>query len=188
MKYKILIPISIVIISLYVFSIPKKVVENVNPNIEKTDSVSVFLKGYKYENVDGTQFKFDQVKGKVLLLDFWATWCAPCLKAHPDVVALESRINNPNLQVITISIDKDQSKWKEFFAKNKWTSINIKIDPNDSDNPLNKMVTEKILHNGKTMIKTSVPRYYIIDKELLIEEIKDIKSEKTRLLIKEKLK
>lgn len=186
MKYKILIPISIVLLALFAFSLPKQVAENVN--IEKSDSVSVFLKGYKYENVDGTQFTFDQVKGKVLLLDFWATWCAPCIKAHPDVVALENWINDSNLQVITISIDKDQSKWKEFFAKNKWTSINIKIDPNDSDNPLNKMVTEKILHNGKTMLKTSVPRYYIIDKELLVEKVENIKSEKTRLLIKEKLK
>ncbi len=185
MNYKILISVSILMF--FLFSYSEKGINNVKTNTKNTDSLSVFLKGYKYEKADGTMFSFNQVKGKVLLLDFWATWCGPCIKEHPDVVALEKNINNSNFQIITISIDKNKSKWQDFISKNKWASINIKMDPNDSDNPLNKMVSEKVIHNGKAMFKTSVPRYYLIDKKLFVKEIEDIKLENTIILIKKYL-
>jgi len=161
--------------------------KSTNVKFAENNNQPIFLKGYKYENIDGSQFDFSQVKGQVLLLDFWASWCGPCIRAHPDLLALENKINNKKLQIITISIDKVQSDWKDYLSKNKWSSINIRIDPNNSTNPLNKMVTEEGKYKGKTMTRITVPRYYIIDTKLLITEIKDINTAKTIKLIRDKL-
>ena len=172
MIIKLILPTIFLFVVLSAFS-PSSEKVCLNDTSHLTDSIPVFLEEYQYDNADGTMFSFDQVKGKVLLLDFWATWCGPCIRAHPDVVALENRLNDPNFQVITVSIDKDKSKWKEYIAKNKWTSINIILDRNDSNNSLNKMVTEEIQHDGKTVVRTSVPRYFLIDTDLKIIELDD---------------
>ena len=187
MKKLYIIILAIFLICLYAFSIPNNHTTNEKIIVANNDSIPTFLEGYKYENANGTMFSFNQVKGKVILLDFWATWCSPCIKEHPNVIALEKNINNQNFQIITVSVDKNKSKWKEFIAIKKWTGINIKIDNGDINNPLNQMVIKKIFHNGDTLYQTSVPQYYLVGKDLSIEKIKDIKAESTIALIKKRL-
>lgn len=131
-------------------------------------------------------FNFKQVKGKVLLIDFWATWCAPCIKEHPKVETIDRSIQNQDFQVIYISVDKNKSKWKNFLKTKQWSGIHIKIDNNDNKNPLNKMVIENITNNGNTLFRTSVPRYYLIDKNLNVDKI-DINTNNLISIIKEKL-
>jgi thiol-disulfide isomerase/thioredoxin len=60
-------------------------------------------------------------KGKVLVVNFWATWCAPCRKEMPELVALTSRYRSRGLQFVTIAIDEesDAAKAAEFVAKTK---------------------------------------------------------------------
>lgn len=177
----------IFLICLYAFAIPKNHITNEKTIVVSNDNIPVFLEGYEYENVDGTMFSFNQVTGKVLLLDFWATWCGPCIKEHPSVVALEKSINSQDFQVVNVSIDRDKLKWKNFLATKKWTGINIKIEISDINNPLNQMVIKKVLHNGDTLYQTSVPQYYLVGKDFSIKNIKDIKAENTIALIKKKL-
>jgi thiol-disulfide isomerase/thioredoxin len=178
---------SIFLITLFAFSTPEKHIANMKFVSVNNDSIPIFLEGYKYENSDGTMFSFNQIKGKILLLDFWATWCGPCIRERPNIVALEKNINNLNFQVITVSIDKNKSKWKQFITEKKWPGIHIITDKSDIKNPLNQMVIKEEIYNGKTMLIKSVPQYYLIDKDLSIEKIKDIKSDNTIDLIKKKL-
>ena len=59
-------------------------------------------------------------KGKVLLVNFWATWCNPCVKEMPDLSALQSSIKNKNVQIIGIGVDSAASM-QEFSSKLKIT-------------------------------------------------------------------
>lgn len=52
-----------------------------------------------------------EVKSKVILLDFWAAWCYPCVKSMPDVVKLYERYHDKGLDIYAVSLDKDYYSW-----------------------------------------------------------------------------
>jgi len=59
--------------------------------------------------------------GKVLVVNFWATWCAPCVKEMPTLDALQTKMGGPDFQVIAISQDRQGAKVaKPFAEKNEW--------------------------------------------------------------------
>lgn len=185
MKNLFLVLVPVFVLSLFAFSTKEKADTNVK--ILNNNKTPVFLEGYEYQNIDGTMFDFKQVKGKVLLLDFWASWCGPCVRQHSAIEALEKKINKSDFQVITISLDKDESKWKEFIAQNQWEGIHIKLKSKHTANPLNKMVMKEYTYKGKKLQRTSIPQYYLVDKNLSIEKIEDITAEEVITLIKSKL-
>lgn len=55
--------------------------------------------------------------GKVLVLNFWATWCAPCVEEIPSLDQLQRRFKNRGLVVLAISVDKDESAYKDFLRR-----------------------------------------------------------------------
>jgi thiol-disulfide isomerase/thioredoxin len=68
--------------------------------------------------LSGEQFSMDDLQGKVVLVDFWATWCGPCREALPRVQNISKRFAGQPLVVLSVSLDKDQNTWKAFVAKN----------------------------------------------------------------------
>ena len=60
-----------------------------------------------FKTTDGTVLTAKQLKGRLVLLDFWATWCGPCVKAAPHMVALNEKFGEQGLQIIGISLDRD---------------------------------------------------------------------------------
>jgi thiol-disulfide isomerase/thioredoxin len=61
-------------------------------------------------NEAGFQKLLDSHKGKVVLYDFWATWCAPCRAQFPQLVMLEDKLRSQGLEVVTISADDQEHK------------------------------------------------------------------------------
>ena len=70
---------------------------------------------------DGQRFAMDDLAGKVVLIDFWATWCAPCREALPHMREIAKKFQGQPLVVLSISLDSDEQKWKDFVAKNEMT-------------------------------------------------------------------
>jgi thiol-disulfide isomerase/thioredoxin len=71
--------------------------------------------------IDGQRVSMDDLTGKVVLLDFWATWCGPCREALPHMKEIAKKFEGQPLVVLSISLDGDENKWKEFIAKNEMT-------------------------------------------------------------------
>lgn len=75
--------------------------------------------------VSGGQFNIDQYKGKVVLVDFWATWCGPCIAELPNVKNLYDAYHDKGFEVIGISLDEDEASLVEFIKEKKleWPTI-----------------------------------------------------------------
>jgi len=70
---------------------------------------------------DGQRISMDDLAGKVVLLDFWATWCAPCREALPHMREIAKKFEGQPLIVLSVSLDNDEQKWKDFIVKNEMT-------------------------------------------------------------------
>jgi len=76
---------------------------------------------FSITSLDGQHVSLDSLTGKVVLIDFWATWCVPCREALPRLKAIAHKFQEQPLVIISISLDKDEKKWKEFVEKNQMT-------------------------------------------------------------------
>jgi thiol-disulfide isomerase/thioredoxin len=76
---------------------------------------------FSITTLDGNHISLDRLAGKVVLIDFWATWCGPCREALPYIKSIANRYKEQPLVVISISLDNDESKWREFVDKNQMT-------------------------------------------------------------------
>ena len=86
----------------------------------------------KFKDDEGKEISFSDFQDKVLLVNFWATWCAPCIKEMPSLDRLKRKINK-NFDVIAVSVDRDGlKKVKDFFNENKITNLEKFFDIKNS--------------------------------------------------------
>lgn len=62
-------------------------------------------------NPEGDTLRLSDYKGKVVLLDFWASWCGPCRRENPNVVKLYEKYHKEGFEVFSVSLDKSKDKW-----------------------------------------------------------------------------
>lgn len=69
------------------------------------------------KNPGGTEMRLSALKGKIVLIDFWASWCGPCRKENPNVVKLYQKYKNQGFEIFSVSLDQDENAWKAAIAK-----------------------------------------------------------------------
>jgi len=140
----------VVVIAVVVFVVmgQKRDFEPVKPGTESID--------FTLPDLKGNPVSLKDYRGKVVFLNFWATWCQPCKDEMPSMQALYKSLQGQPFEILALSVDKDGPEVVEAFTK-KYN------------------VTFKVLHDRKGTMKeayktTGVPETFIIDQNGVIAE------------------
>jgi len=95
------------------------------------------MMNFELPNQKNVIVKTNQFRGSVLLIDFWASWCAPCRKQIPEIKKLYEKYKNKNLKILTISLDKSQEKWISALEKENMPWDNV-IDNREFLSPITR--------------------------------------------------
>ena len=82
--------------------------QDVKPGAPQVGSIAPDI---TMNDVNGKPFSLSQLKGKYVLVDFWASWCGPCRGENPNVVAAYNKYKDKNFTVLGVSLDEEKSKW-----------------------------------------------------------------------------
>jgi len=115
-------------------------------------------------NPDGESHRFEDFRGKLIVVDFWASWCGPCIQQTPYFEALADKFKDDEVVFLKVSIDQKQSFWQKFISERNWTKNSYWIGA-DEQNPIYPFVYTAYDDKSFRGIVTAVPRYVIISKE-----------------------
>jgi len=83
---------------------------------------------FELPDQNGKIIRFRDFKGKIVLIDFWASWCGPCRKKNPELLALKQQYTSGNFEIIGISRDKNKKQWGDAIVKDKLEWVNLLDD------------------------------------------------------------
>ena len=143
--------------------------QEINPPPEYTEAVQAALdKALKLQpgqpapeftlhDLDGQPVSLSQFKGQVVLLDFWASWCGPCISDLPDLRRIKEKTATLPVVFLNVSLDTDDADWREAIDKHEIKGVHVRADGFSSD-------------VAKSYQVTGIPSYYLVDSQGLIVE------------------
>ncbi|WP_338377990.1 TlpA disulfide reductase family protein [uncultured Flavobacterium sp.] len=96
--------------------------------------IGEILPTFALKNANDEEVSSKSFENKFVLIDFWASWCAPCRKGNKELVKLHKKIDVSRFEIVGISVDKDASKWLKAIEKDNIQFTQL-IDPNGFDAP-----------------------------------------------------
>jgi thiol-disulfide isomerase/thioredoxin len=109
----------------------------------------------------GTKFTTTSLRGKVVLVDFWATWCGPCVRALPSIVEARRKFGARGLEVVGVSSDREESALTRFLAEHAEVDWPQLFEPGTKGfHPL-----------AQGLGITAIPRLFLIDKKGVLRSV-----------------
>lgn len=134
--------------------------------LHELESLNVGQKApnFNAHTVNGEKISLSQLNGQFVLLDFWATWCGPCIPEIPHLKNLWNEFQDSNFEIVGISLDRNESDLSEFINENEveWPQV---LETDGWDGEITKMFNV-----------VGIPRTYLIDPEGVIIA-KDLRGE-----------
>ncbi len=97
-------------------------IASIESGLNKTDvnnSGEIMAPEIALENPEGKILKLSDLRGKFVLIDFWASWCAPCRNESPNMVKMYSKFKNKGFEIFSVSLDQDPLAWKNAIAQDQ---------------------------------------------------------------------
>ena len=143
--------------------------QQINPHPEYNEAVLVALAlamklqpgqpapDFTLDDLDGQPVSLSQFKGQVVLLDFWASWCVPCIGDLPYLREVKEKTSNWPVVFLNISLDADEAAWREAIDKHEIKGVHVRGDGWGAD-------------VAKSYQVMGIPSYYLVDSQGLIVE------------------
>ena len=122
MNLKKIIPLIVLLFVVFYSNAQREVANITDPRLQ-----------IKLPDVKGDSITLASLKGKVVLLDFWASWCMPCRAANKKLVKLYDKYSKQGFEIFSVSLDEEKKDWQKAIIKDKinWLQVN---DPRGSWN------------------------------------------------------
>lgn len=112
---------------------------------------------FTVETPEGKPLQLADFKGKVVILDFWATWCGPCLSSMPNLEKLYQRVKDQNVEVLSLNVYDDKDTFRTWVTENRGTKYNFTF----AFDPAEKGSVESVA--GRKYNVPGLPTLYLID-------------------------
>ena len=147
--------------------------QQINPHPEYTEAVQAALDNalkpqpglqlgqpapeFTLHDLAGQPVSLSQFKGQIVLLDFWASWCKPCISDLPKLREIKEKTADWPVVFVNVSLDEDEEAWREAVDEHEIKGIHVRVDAFASD------VAESYQVDG-------IPLYYLVDSQGLVVE------------------
>ena len=137
-----------------------------NEKNKQAGSSQLLAPDFSLADLEGNTVTLNQMKGKVVLLNFWGTWCGPCRKEIPDFINLMKKYNKDGLEIVGVTLTSGPPENIKAFA-DKW-GINYKLLTDIKGNETQTITALYGQATGKRI--TGIPTTFIIDREGVIQK------------------
>ena len=137
-----------------------------NEKNKQAGSSQLLAPDFSLADLEGNTVTLNQMKGKVVLLNFWGTWCGPCRKEIPDFINLMKKYNKDGLEIVGVTLTSGPPENIRSFA-DKW-GINYKLLTDIKGNETQTITALYGQATGKRI--TGIPTTFIIDREGVIQK------------------
>ena len=133
----------------------KMLLEYYNQKLAAKKLEGIASPSFDYENFNGGKTKLEDLRGKYVYIDVWATWCGPCIAEIPSLKKVEEKYHGKNIVFVGISVDtnKDHEKWQKFVTKKELAGVQLFADKDWNSDFI------------KAFGINSIPRFLLIDPE-----------------------
>ena len=143
--------------------------QEINPHPEYTEAVQAVLDmalklqpgqpapEFTLDDLDGQPVSLSQFRGQVVLIDFWASWCGPCINDLPNLRKIKEETADWPVVFLNVSIDEDEAAWREAIDKHEIKGVHVRADGWGAE-------------VAKTYQVRGIPSYYLVDSQGLIVE------------------
>lgn len=138
---------------------------------EESSEQVAYNNDFNLQDIDGNTVSLSNYQGKIVVLNFFSTWCGPCIAEIPDFVEVYNQYKNKNIQFVGVSLDSDMGALKQFISENKM-NYPVVVDDGNVSNIWNIefIPTTYILDRNGNILTSRIGQMAKADLVNLIEE------------------